>query len=72
MRSHIPSLLFLMVLLLIILGPKKMTVFLKGSQLWRYVTGDIPKPVPRPVTNSDGFDGDSVAYAVIPVDDFKA
>ncbi len=26
-----------------------MIVFLKGRRLWRYVTSDIPKPVPRPV-----------------------
>ena len=49
-----------------------MTVFLKGCQLWHYVIGDIPKPVPRPVTDSDGSDSDSVADAVIPVDDFEA
>ena len=48
-----------------------MTVFLKGCQLWHYVIGDIPKPVPRPVTDSDGSDSDSVADAVIPVDDFE-
>ena len=49
-----------------------MTVFLKGRQLWRYVTGDILKLVPRPITDSDGSNGDSVADAVIPVDDFDA
>ena len=47
-------------------------VFLKSRRLWRYVTGDIPKLVPRLVTDSDGFDGDSVADTVIQVDDFEA
>ena len=49
-----------------------MIVFLKSRRFWRYVTGDIPKPVPRPVTDSSDFDGDSVADAVIPIDDFEA
>ena len=49
-----------------------MIVFLKGRRQWRYVTGDIPKLVPRPVTDSDGSDGDSGADAVILVDDFEA
>uniref|UniRef100_A0A2N9HCJ2 Reverse transcriptase Ty1/copia-type domain-containing protein n=1 Tax=Fagus sylvatica TaxID=28930 RepID=A0A2N9HCJ2_FAGSY len=51
---------------------QNMTVFLKGRRLWRYVTGDIPKPVPGPVTDSDSSDGDSVAEAVVQVDDFEA
>ena len=52
---------------------QNMTVFLKGRLLWHYVTGDIPKPVPRLVT----YSGDktktsaSIAKAVIPVDDFE-
>jgi hypothetical protein len=49
-----------------------MTVFLKGRRLWRYVTGDIPKLVPRSDTDSDSSDGDSVAAAVVQVDDFEA
>ena len=49
-----------------------MIVFLKGRRLWRYVTGDIPKPVPKLVTDFDGSDGDSIADAVIPIDDFEA
>ena len=49
-----------------------MTVFLKGRRLWRYVTGDIPKPVPRSDTDSGSSDGDSVAAAIIQVDDFEA
>ena len=48
-----------------------MIVFLKGRRLWRYVTGDIPKPVPG-LTDSDSSDGDSVAEAVVQVDDFEA
>jgi hypothetical protein len=44
---------------------QNMTVFLKGRRLWYYVTGDIPKPVPGPVTDSDSSDGDSVAEAVV-------
>uniref|UniRef100_A0A2N9GQ28 Reverse transcriptase Ty1/copia-type domain-containing protein n=1 Tax=Fagus sylvatica TaxID=28930 RepID=A0A2N9GQ28_FAGSY len=51
---------------------QNMTVFLKGRRLWRYVTGDIPKPVPGPVTDFDSSDGDSVAKAVVQVDDFEA
>ena len=51
---------------------QNMIVFLKSHQLWRYVTADIPKPVPRPITNSNGSNGDSVADTVIPVDDFEA
>ena len=27
---------------------KNMTVFLKGRKLWKYVTGSIPKLVPKP------------------------
>jgi hypothetical protein len=44
---------------------QNMTVFLKGRRLWRYVTGDIPKPVPGPVIDSDSSDGAFVAEAVI-------
>ena len=51
---------------------QNMNVFLKGRRLWRYVTGNIPKPVPRPVTDSDSSDGDSVAEAVVKIDDFEA
>ena len=51
---------------------QNMIVFLKGRRLWRYVTGDIPKPVPGLVTDSNSFDGDSVADVVIQVDDFDA
>jgi hypothetical protein len=50
---------------------QNMIVFLKGRQLWRYVTGDIPKPIPGSVIDSDSSDGDSVANAVIQVDDFE-
>uniref|UniRef100_A0A2N9F0V1 Integrase catalytic domain-containing protein n=1 Tax=Fagus sylvatica TaxID=28930 RepID=A0A2N9F0V1_FAGSY len=51
---------------------QNMTVFLKGRRLWRYVTGDIPKPMPGLVTDSNSSDGDSVTEAVIQVDDFEA
>uniref|UniRef100_A0A2N9HB81 Integrase catalytic domain-containing protein n=1 Tax=Fagus sylvatica TaxID=28930 RepID=A0A2N9HB81_FAGSY len=51
---------------------QNMTVFLKGRRLWRYVTGDIPKPVPRSDIDSNSSDGDSVATAVVQVDDFEA
>jgi hypothetical protein len=44
---------------------QNMIVFLKGRRLWRYVTGDIPKLVPRLVTDSNSFDSDSVADVVI-------
>uniref|UniRef100_A0A2N9J1V3 Retrotransposon Copia-like N-terminal domain-containing protein n=1 Tax=Fagus sylvatica TaxID=28930 RepID=A0A2N9J1V3_FAGSY len=37
---------------------QNMIVFLKGRRLWRYVTGGL-------VTDSDSFDGDSVANAAI-------
>ncbi len=49
-----------------------MTIFLKGRRLWRYVTGNIPKPVPRPITDSDSSDDNFVADTVISVDDFEA
>ena len=51
---------------------QNMIVFLKGRRHWHYVTGDIPKPVPGLVTDSDSSDGDSVAEAVVQVDDFEA
>jgi hypothetical protein len=51
---------------------QNMIVFLKGRRLWCYVTGDIPKPVPGLVTDSNSSDGDFVAEAVIQVDDFEA
>ena len=44
---------------------QNMIVFLKGRRLWRYVTGDIPKPVPGLVTDSNCSDSDSVAEIVI-------
>ena len=44
---------------------QNMIVFLKRRRLWHYVTGDIPKPVPGSVTDSDSSDGDSVADAVV-------
>jgi hypothetical protein len=46
-------------------------VFLKRRRLWRYVTSDIPKPMSGLVTDSDSSDGDSVADAVVQVDDFE-
>ena len=49
-----------------------MIVFLKGRQLWRYLTGDIRKQVPKPVIDSADSDADFVANPVIPVDDFEA
>uniref|UniRef100_A0A2N9J6S7 CCHC-type domain-containing protein n=1 Tax=Fagus sylvatica TaxID=28930 RepID=A0A2N9J6S7_FAGSY len=45
---------------------------LYGRRLWHYVTGDIPKPVLRPVTDSDSSDDNFVANTVILVDDFEA
>ena len=60
-----------MVPLLIILDPKN-NCFSQSCRLWRYVTGDIPKPISRPVTDSSDSDANSVADAVIPVDDFGA
>ena len=50
---------------------QNMIVFLKSRRLWRYVTGDIPKLVPRLVTDSDSSNGDSIADAVIQVNDFE-
>ena len=44
---------------------QNMIVFLKRCQLWRYVTGDIPKPIPGSVIDSNSSDGNSVADAVI-------
>ena len=51
---------------------QNMIVFLKGRQLWRYVTSDIQKLVPRPVIDSSDSDADSVADTVILVDNFEA
>ena len=51
---------------------QNMIVFLKEHRLWRYVTGDIPKPVSGLVTDSDSSDGDSIVDAVVQVDDFEA
>uniref|UniRef100_A0A2N9FDX8 Retrotransposon Copia-like N-terminal domain-containing protein n=1 Tax=Fagus sylvatica TaxID=28930 RepID=A0A2N9FDX8_FAGSY len=51
---------------------QNLIVFLKGRRLCRYVTGDIPKPVPGSITNSDSSDGDSIADVVVQVDDFEA
>uniref|UniRef100_A0A2N9FEA6 Reverse transcriptase Ty1/copia-type domain-containing protein n=1 Tax=Fagus sylvatica TaxID=28930 RepID=A0A2N9FEA6_FAGSY len=53
---------------------QNMIVFLKGRRLWHYVTGDIPKLVPRPVIESSDKTktSASVAEAVIPVNDFEA
>ena len=50
---------------------QNMIVFLKKCQLWRYVTGDIPKPIPGSVIDSNSSDGNSVVDAVIQVDDFE-
>ena len=36
---------------------QNMIVFLKRHQLWRYVTSDIPKLMPRLVTDSDSSNG---------------
>jgi hypothetical protein len=44
---------------------QNMIVFLKGRRLWRYVTGDIPKPVPGSVTDLDSSDGDFVADTAV-------
>uniref|UniRef100_A0A2N9H9U3 GAG-pre-integrase domain-containing protein n=1 Tax=Fagus sylvatica TaxID=28930 RepID=A0A2N9H9U3_FAGSY len=51
---------------------QNMIVFLKGRRLWRYVTGDIPKPMPGLVTDSNSSDDDFVTEAVIQVDNFEA
>ena len=44
---------------------QNLIIFLKGRRLWRYVTGDIPKPVPGFITDSDSSDGDFVADAIV-------
>ena len=44
---------------------QNMIVFLKGRRLWRYVTGDIPKPVSGLVTDSNSSDGGSVTDSVV-------
>ena len=31
---------------------QNMTVFLNGRKLWRYVTGSIPKSVPKPTSKA--------------------
>jgi hypothetical protein len=44
---------------------QNMIVFLKGRILWYYVTGAIPKPIPKPLAK--GLTSDTV----LPVDDFE-
>uniref|UniRef100_A0A2N9EJW8 Integrase catalytic domain-containing protein n=1 Tax=Fagus sylvatica TaxID=28930 RepID=A0A2N9EJW8_FAGSY len=44
----------------------------QGADFGVMLLVDIPKPVPRSDTNSDSSDGDSVAEAVVQVDDFEA
>jgi hypothetical protein len=51
---------------------QNMIVFFKGRRLWRYVTDDIPKPVPGSIIDSDSSDNDFVADAVVQVDNFEA
>ena len=45
------------------------TVFLKGRRLWRYVTGLIPKPVPKP--QSKAIAVEDASKTVITTDDYE-
>ena len=46
-----------------------MTVFLKGHKLWKYVTGSIPKPVPKP--KSKATTAEDASKTVVTVDDYE-
>ena len=48
---------------------QNMTIFLKGSKLWRYVIGSIPKPVPKPMSKATVAE-DAFKTAVT-VDDYE-
>ncbi|KAL5862150.1 hypothetical protein ACOSQ3_003433 [Xanthoceras sorbifolium] len=48
---------------------QNMTVFLKGSKLWRYVTGSIPKPVPSP--KSSATTAADASKTTVTVDDYE-
>ena len=48
---------------------QNMTIFLKGSKLWRYVIGSIPKPVPKPISKATVAE-DAFKTAVT-VDDYE-
>ena len=47
-----------------------MIVFLKGRKLWRYVTGSIPKPVPKPKSKAT-IDIDASKTTIVK-DDYEA
>ncbi|XP_075665241.1 uncharacterized protein LOC142634878 [Castanea sativa] len=48
---------------------QNMTVFLKGRKLWRYVTGSIPKPIPKP--KSIATAAEDASKTATTVDDYK-
>ena len=48
---------------------QNMTVFLKGRKLWRYVTGSIPKPVPKPKSKATAIE--DASKTIDTVDDYE-
>ena len=48
---------------------QNMTVFLKSSKLWRYVTGSIPKPVPNP--KSKAIAAEESSKTAVTIDDYE-
>ena len=48
---------------------QNMTVFLKGHKLWRYVTGSIPKPIPKPQSKATATE--DASKIVVTMDDYE-
>ena len=48
---------------------QKMTVFLKGRKLWRYVIGSIPKPVPNPKSKATATE--KFSKTAVTTDDYE-
>ena len=48
---------------------QNMIVFLKGHKLWRYVTGSIPKSVPKPTSKATAVE--DACKTVITMDDYE-
>ena len=48
---------------------QKITVFLKGRKLWRYVTSSIPKPIPNP--KSKATTAEESSKTAVTTDDYE-
>ncbi|XP_065630875.1 uncharacterized protein LOC136068103 [Quercus suber] len=46
---------------------QNMTIFLKGHKLWRYVTGSIPNPVPKPQSKATAAEDASKTVVTVDV-----